>query len=392
MENVPPRIPLILEEVIYDVLKSAPETMASSLWMEDFRYAIKHGYNPIYENEWAPFLYLYFVANFTKTINALQVKIPLLVGRQTLNVLDIGCGAGSSTASVIEILRHSGLDSLVSINISAIDSNSKQLSLFNRIIRSWISRVNLNQKITIKTQKRDVIEYMKTTRRTWDIIVCSYLFVELSQKSRIKLHKCLEYIHRQHNTIIVVNDYPTILPLNTEQAPIPKALNRLNKYHYHCIHTLYPEVCPKSCYHQARKTNKPVPILPNILRDYFLCWQKHDMAMLNMLFNDKSIYEINSNRVLRGIKEIADYWKHNELNQKDVCWNVNNMVMNGEYIAVDWTARFYRSDVKAIYCLWGMMWLRHRGGKILHLREQYSKNVFIMSKTARVSRAKKSDK
>jgi hypothetical protein len=109
------------------------------------------------------------------------------------------------------------------------------------------------------------------------------------------------------------------------------------------------------------------------LCDFFLAWEHYDTDLLRRIFAKDATYEINGVVRFRGIEEIQDYWLENSAEQEKLSWSVIHFSESPKFIVASWRARFRRRDKRVWYSLAGLIWLEIRGGKIRHLRENFSK-------------------
>jgi len=368
------QLPKNLEKVLFRELQlQGTKNLKNVIWLNDFRAAIRNGYVPNYDKEVAPFNYLFFGANFIKARTAFLKLIKLSAQHHSkYRILDLGCGAGASSAGVLAGLMSKDSRIQIRVEFIGVDCNPIQLSSYRKIFGAW---ANTMPNISVKTMHADALDFLKANPHGWDLILCSYLNVECPSKYQNKLVKTLNYVANIHNADVLMIDYKRCSPDGAAILLSTGKKYRFSKVimEFPFLHILCPDVCPKYCFHR-----RAFPSLnpPNPLAAYFRCWQKQDANGIRRIFHPNATYEINAQRQLRGTKEIMNYWKQNASEQRQVECIIHNYVGNSEEQTVHWTARFYRADQQEIYAVHGILWVEITDKRISRLFEFYTKNTF----------------
>lgn len=135
---------------------------------------------PDYQSDGAAFAYLYYPVNFIKAATAIDELLP--VNDSTvpfIEVLDLGCGSGASTAAIASVLGPRAAH----VRIVAFDRCARQLELLSEISLPWIRQQHPNVEVVVTNgDVRDI-----TLLRSPRVVVCSYLLTELTTPERLSL-------------------------------------------------------------------------------------------------------------------------------------------------------------------------------------------------------------
>jgi SAM-dependent methyltransferase len=316
---------------------------------------------PQYKNDWAPFTYLYYSANFLKCYLSI-CSSAMHIKNRSLKILDIGCGGGASTAATVSALTRLG-NSVA--EVIAVDRSIQQLSVFESVTKAWISECYPATKTT--ALHCELSEYLEHGPHA-DVIVISYVTPELNCEEIKSLHSQLlirsqeahsfivfiesDSIHRGVS-IEVFGEKPYLLPYNRVAYRSPKT------------ESLGFQISPKFT---------PSRYQENLIRDYFECWISHNTEQLRELFERDCLYVINNTRILHGIESIVEYWKHNSERQRNVRYSYEITSQTLDTICFQWIASFDRIDTGDHRQLHGMMLLKLKNGKISYLAEAFSQS------------------
>jgi hypothetical protein len=75
--------------------------------------------------------------------------------------------------------------------------------------------------------------------------------------------------------------------------------------------------------------------------------------------------------VYSGIAEIKQYWRENSSRQSSVSFTPKRIINSFNTAAIEWSARFYRTDLEFWVTLDGTMWIELEQGKIQELTEYF---------------------
>lgn len=112
-------------------------------------------------------------------------------------------------------------------------------------------------------------------------------------------------------------------------------------------------------------------IIASIIRLYKTAWETHDEGMLDKIFTADARYIEKPTRVYCGIAEIKKYWRENASRQSSVSFTPKRIINNYNSAAIEWSAHFYRTDLKLWVTLDGTMWLELKQNKIQELTEYF---------------------
>src|ERR1044071_387132 len=191
---LPPR----LADALYDELRTVKHLLKTEE-LNRFRENVRRGYVPNYDEEWAAFSYLYFGVNYLKTFFALK-HLPTPNSGE-LRLLDLGCGAGASTAGAV-----TALGSWLSIpgrhlKITAVDRNRNQLMVYKRLLRDWIDSL---ENVAFETHLSDALDFLDSSEFRWDAVLCSYILEEQSTRKREALIEKLKLFAERGADIMVM--------------------------------------------------------------------------------------------------------------------------------------------------------------------------------------------
>jgi SAM-dependent methyltransferase len=126
------------------------------------------------------FLYLYYIANYYKTRFSLSRGIEKQFPRNSVRILDLGCGSGASTLGLNDWFRSMYNNS--NLCIDAVDVSKRQLGLFSRIV----DETDLFSGIQILMHNQDAIEYLSAGTCKYDLILDGNFICELDKEKRLK--------------------------------------------------------------------------------------------------------------------------------------------------------------------------------------------------------------
>lgn len=165
----------VLELIVNDALHSSE---LSSERVELLRKIVQNSDSIDYATHAHSFLYLYYVANYYKTRFSLSRAIEKQFTKNTVRMLDLGCGSGASTLGLIDWFRstYSNLD----LYIDAVDVSKPQLGLLARII----DETNILSGNQISIHNDDALVYLSTNETKYDLILDSNFICELDKAKR----------------------------------------------------------------------------------------------------------------------------------------------------------------------------------------------------------------
>lgn len=373
-------LPIELEDLLSSCLEKGSKQLQDSVWMEDFRRSVRFGCVPDYPKTAVPFNYLYFGSNFFKAEFAVEklIRRPQIKSSR-IRVLDIGCGAGASSAAFLQAM-HKQFPNMC-MDFYGIDNNDDQLGFYKCIFGHWAETF---PDINVFPISADALKYLQDSKDSWDIIICSYLFAEQTKAQKEFLINLLETKHRASGTqvLIIDSDPETLKPTAWSQGKSVMLLPSRIKIKFRKLHLLSQNCCPKYCKHKTIQLTATEQ--PSLLNKYFFCWQKHDLNILRELFSEDVTYEINGQRTLRGLSELVEYWTNNGRTQQNVVSICHHVFSAPFYnIIANWSSYFHRTDKQQFYCIHGIIWMDFMNGKITALREFYSRNSFpLVGKTS----------
>src|SRR5215467_7283442 len=125
---------------LHAALLKAPVNYLDINLVDDLKKRIRNNAKPDYRRDWAAFSYLYFVANFVKTYSATQHLLTPSVPPRKYRILDLGCGAGASSAAVLTALSEWLTRNDCFVELTGVDNSSEQLSMNNAVLSPWLSQ------------------------------------------------------------------------------------------------------------------------------------------------------------------------------------------------------------------------------------------------------------
>lgn len=324
----------------------------------ELRKLIRDKKVPEYDHAWASFNYLYFSSNFLKASLAARVSSGVMPNRG-LRLLDLGCGAGASTAGFISGLHEAGCS--VS-HVTAVDRNRPQLDAFCSVVKPWI--FSSFENIEVDVIESDFVAYVRDGKCDYDVVILSYSLSELAEGDRLLVRSSLLTSNLGKGGIgVVIESDPGKGGVGLEFIGGIAEVVPYDEVNFKCPHIagLGLNVLPKF---SERASSE-------IFDKYVKCWESHDIDMLDSLFNEECRYEINGARILNGIAAVREYWAHNSVRQRNV--NVSYVVLLSTVnsVIVEWVANFDRIDTDDHRQLLGMMVMDLMCGRIKSLREVY---------------------
>jgi len=353
------RLPEELDAAMAVVLKSQIGPSFDEARVLEVRNSVRAGAVPNYDVDWAAFNYLYFSANFLKSYLAARVSSICLAPRP-LTILDLGCGAGASTAGFIFGLQ--SLGHRVS-RVVALDTNRSQLHAFRSATALWIQ--SWNSAIRVDVFESDMQVFMKTREEDFDVVLLSYSLCELAVESQADFRRSLARRCSQRGSLVLVIDSdPQGRGVRVEFVGRATGVVCYDEVSFICpaIDSFDLSTRPKFA---ERRTSV-------VFEKYIQCWKQHDVQLLESLFCEECIYQINGERVLVGIDALRDYWIYNSLRQKHVDVRYSVLSNSQNHVLVEWSANFDRVDTCDHRRLEGLMSLDLLDGRISVLREYYS--------------------
>jgi SAM-dependent methyltransferase len=172
-------LPKGLEDAWFRVLLGMREQLTEGT-VNEVIAAVRSGVRPEYSKQGAAFTYLYYAANFTKVMRAMSCvagSAPALRGSR-LRVLDLGCGAGASSAAVVQWLLERRRE--FSMELTLVDTCDDQLELFDSLTGTWLRRF---PSVMCKTYCDGAFQFLSQSRGKFDLILASYLICEVPAES-----------------------------------------------------------------------------------------------------------------------------------------------------------------------------------------------------------------
>jgi hypothetical protein len=112
----------------------------------------------------------------------------------------------------------------------------------------------------------------------------------------------------------------------------------------------------------------------NIVCDYFISWQNHDIGLLNLIFDSQSVYVIlPKTRIYKGIDEISNYWDRNRIRQKDLIISWDFLNKSESIINTEFSACFYDNEEGKYNKIEGIIQFIFNSNVIVYLSENYIK-------------------
>lgn len=106
-----------------------------------------------------------------------------------------------------------------------------------------------------------------------------------------------------------------------------------------------------------------------ILEKYRICWENHDLKLLEELFHTEIVYQEKVDNIFIGIDKLKEYWINNSKKQRDVVFKVLSHIESEPFTVAHWEANFYHLlKCKQIY-IEGIMWIKENNGKIISFTE-----------------------
>ena len=200
MMTRPMKLPSSVERSLRVLLETELDHSLSTASVQRVSGTIQHQGGLDYEQDWAPFAYMYFGANFLKTAFAADdgIKVPQ---SQALRILDLGCGAGAASVGLVSIIEQAS--AVRSVAITAVDISRAQLTAYNRIVGPWLP-IQF-KKSDVQCVQADVSTFL-AEEGDWDIVLLSYLLCELDERLRIDVSHRLEVGSLFRESMIVVVD------------------------------------------------------------------------------------------------------------------------------------------------------------------------------------------
>jgi SnoaL-like domain len=366
LHNIPPA----LARALLSSLKEVPALLQPD-FLEHVRVKISSGEIVDYCRAWAAFAYLYFGANFAKAYLA-ALHLLRVPAAHSLELVDLGCGAGAATSGIVACLRNYSRDLKLS-RVTAIDVSTEQLRLFNSTTGAWLR--NCWPDLTIDLIKTDLMDYLKSSDqigKSNKIFLASYVIPELSEADRRQFRTLIRMV--QPLDALIIDTDPELRGLRVERpdgssilVPYSSLEIDLSFLRELEIASVQPHLAAGHSFDHADERQ--------LLKRYFAAWRSHDLEEVRRIFHPDATYEILGVKTLHGRSEIEDYWRQNKACQDSVVLEFYESSYTHGQVTVNWDARFRRLDKHATYRLSGIMRLAVSKGTILYLTEAYNKNV-----------------
>lgn len=119
---------------------------------------------------WAAHTYISYVQNFIKAYQTARIWAKNKEKSRTLTVLDLGCGAGASTAGTVLALQ----EKFNTIIVHGVDTSPDMIGVYRNTFEDWCQ----SNSCTIKASSEiaNAKKYIYSDLHEWDLVVCSYLF------------------------------------------------------------------------------------------------------------------------------------------------------------------------------------------------------------------------
>jgi SAM-dependent methyltransferase len=363
------RLPRELAQALLSVLRQAPEGFLVDSLLNEVRSRISAREIVDYRRAWAAFSYLYFGANFAKAYLATLhlLRRPVV---HPIELVDLGCGSGAATAGVVACLRDYGSDFNLS-RVVAIDLSKDQLRLFGSTTGVWLH--NCWPKLQIDLKQMNLIDYLQGHADLGkQTVIASYVMTELSEPDKIRFRNFIRAARPIDS--LIIESAPGIRGLRVER---PDGSTNLITYDSLEVDLSFLDELGVTSVqpHLAMQKFSEKTEEYQLLQRYINSWENHDVGEIRKIFHRDAVYEILGGKVLHGRGEIEDYWQRNKANQSDLTLQFFDCSCAPGQVTVNWNARFYRLDKRAIYKLSGIMRLTISDGYIHRLTEAYTKNV-----------------
>jgi SAM-dependent methyltransferase len=308
------------------------------------RLKVKAGISPNYKSEAEAFAHLYFWKNFKKAAQGAR-HLHLESGK-AIRILDLGSGSGASACGILEGLSQS-IPNVGRVELVCVDDSPSQNQLFRQIALPVLS----DQEIGVEIIEQDARQFLRTCRTHFDLVLISFLLIELSEVERREVLALTADTVRFGNRLIIDKDLSgESVARYSNGSGIP-----------------------------VRIPSRPIlqSKLPWLLHQYFTAWERHDCKLVCRIFNDSATYQIRPSKVLYGIDEIVQYWKRNANEQTNVLWQVISFSEFKDVITAEWKCSFSRNGES--YCLDGFLTIHHLNSKIIKFEEAYLKRTDMAS-------------
>ncbi len=146
-----------------------------------------------WDRHWAAHTYFCYAFNFAKAYAITTQWLEAFRGTGPLRILDLGCGAGASSAGSAA----AGLEKGHEVTLLGVDSSDPMITFFNQTLPPWAKE---RGGITVQAEVSNASRYLEQDLSGWDLVLCSYLFCGDSS---------LRKYHRPSPNRLVVDLMPT---------------------------------------------------------------------------------------------------------------------------------------------------------------------------------------
>ena len=334
------------------------------------RKKILHRKTPTYQQDAEAFAYLYYCANYVKSLLVAKDVVKRL-RRGPLVLADLGVGAGASTAALVIAAVNGGH------KISRLLLNEQcrtQRRLFDRSTGLWLKEQFPD--IRIEWSCLPLQQSLTMLPKDVSVLAASYVRCELGSHIN-HFDKAIEtYASQSHTELVVIDQL-----LNKDGTFFKLKSRPWTKVHTSGLAVRADELYSLPVTFKPKfvlKAERCRQQLPSVVSDYFYAWKSHDIKKLSRIFSQDSTYTVrgpNGCRQLQGLPAICKYWLENRKQQRQVCWEVNPCVVyehEDRSLLFPWITSFDRVDKDEHYQLLGHMSWRVKGGKIDRLDEHFS--------------------
>ena len=368
-------LPVLQERLLHSLQPAIINGLLTDDIVAELREQIHKGSGTIDYARFGPaFAYRYTLANFANARRAIHPVVKRLSNLQGIRVLDLGCGAGASSAAILSVLSDC---QMFSAKLDAVDHSGYQLALCANLLFDGEPIVESSVRIALHLD--DALQFLRRRRSAnWDLVVVSYLLCELAPQQADNIRS--ELRDGAENVVIIDfdrNEQKSFVQIgvdNARQYLTPDASCDATP-----LKALGLKTCPSGAVwfdaHPSSTLTGFRPELPDVLLRYFDIWERHDIDGVLALFATDAEYLIVGRSILSGAAEVASYWENNARQQRSVQWRVLKWHQLKDLIVAEWTCTFDRIDKELCYSLHGILWMETKGNCIRRFVECYHRTT-----------------